>query len=76
VEASILLARGDEVMRFGELQKALPGVNTTMFTKQLRELEGDGIVRRKIYPEMPPWVEYAVTDFWKNLILILEALCI
>ena len=62
-------------MRFGELQKALPGVNTKMLTKQLRELEEDGIIRRKVYPEVPPRVEYAITDFGKTLLPILEALC-
>jgi DNA-binding HxlR family transcriptional regulator len=71
----ILWALGDEVMRFGELQKALPGVNTKMLTKQLRELEQDGVIRRKIYPEVPPRVEYTITDFGKTLIPILEALC-
>ncbi|MDD1681915.1 MAG: helix-turn-helix transcriptional regulator [Methanoregula sp.] len=71
----ILWALGDEVMRFGELQKALPGVNTKMLTKQLRELEEDGVIRRKIYPEVPPRVEYTITDFGKTLIPILEALC-
>jgi DNA-binding HxlR family transcriptional regulator len=71
----ILWALGDNVMRFGELQKELPGVNAKMLTKQLRELEEDGIIRRKIYPEVPPRVEYAITDFGKTLIPILEALC-
>jgi DNA-binding HxlR family transcriptional regulator len=71
----ILWALGDNIMRFGELQKELPGVNTKMLTKQLRELEEDGIILRKIYPEVPPRVEYAITDFGKTLIPILEALC-
>ena len=71
----ILWALGDEVMRFGELQKALPGVNTKMLTKQLRELEADGILSRRVYPEVPPRVEYVITDFGKTLIPILEALC-
>lgn len=71
----ILWALGDRVMRFGELQKALPGVNTKMLTKQLRELEEDGVLRRKVYPEVPPRVEYAITDFGRTLIPILEALC-
>jgi DNA-binding HxlR family transcriptional regulator len=71
----ILWALGDEVMRFGELQKALPGVNTKMLTKQLRELEEDGVLRRKIYPEIPPRVEYTITDFGKTLLPILNALC-
>jgi DNA-binding HxlR family transcriptional regulator len=71
----ILWALGDDVLRFSELQKALPNVNAKMLTKQLRELEEDGIIRRKIYPEVPPRVEYTITDFGKTLIPILNALC-
>lgn len=71
----ILWALGDEVLRFSELQKELPGVNTKMLTKQLRELEEDGVITRKVYPEVPPRVEYKITDFGKTLIPILEALC-
>ncbi|MFA6224721.1 MAG: helix-turn-helix domain-containing protein [Methanoregula sp.] len=71
----ILWALGNNVMRFGELQKGLPGVNAKMLTKQLRELEEDGVITRTIYPEVPPRVEYAITDFGKTLIPILQALC-
>ena len=71
----ILWALGDRVLRFGELQKAIPGVNTKMLTKQLRELEEDGVIKRTVYPEVPPRVEYSITDFGKTLIPILEALC-
>ena len=52
----ILWALGDRVLRFSELQKALPGVNTKMLTKQLRELEEDGVITRTVYPEVPPRV--------------------
>lgn len=71
----ILWALGDAVLRFNELQKAIPGVNTKMLTKQLRELEEDGVIKRTVYPEVPPRVEYRITDFGKTLIPILEALC-
>jgi DNA-binding HxlR family transcriptional regulator len=71
----ILWALGDNVMRFGELQKGLPGVNAKMLTKQLRELEEDGVIKRTIFPEVPPRVEYAITDFGRTLIPILQALC-
>jgi DNA-binding HxlR family transcriptional regulator len=71
----ILWALGDEVMRFSELQKALPGINTKMLTKQLRALENDGVIKRTVYPEVPPRVEYMITEFGKTLIPILEALC-
>ena len=71
----ILWHLGDSVMRFGELQKSLHGVNAKMLTKKLRELEEDGVIRRTVYPEVPPRVEYAITEFGKTLIPILEALC-
>lgn len=71
----ILWALGDSVMRFGELQRGLPGVNAKMLTKQLRELEEDGVITRTVYPEVPPRVEYSITDFGKTLIPILQALC-
>jgi len=65
----------DNVLRFNELQKGLPGVNSKMLTKQLRELEGDGVIRRKVYAEVPPRVEYTITEFGKTVLPILEALC-
>jgi DNA-binding HxlR family transcriptional regulator len=66
----------DSVVRFGELQKGLPGVNAKMLTKQLRELEEDGVIHRNIYAEVPPRVEYSITNFGMTLIPILEALCL
>ncbi len=71
----ILWRIGNNVLRFSELQKALPGINTKMLTKQLRSLEKDGVILRKVYAEVPPHVEYQITDFGKTLIPILEALC-
>lgn len=71
----ILWHLGDGVLRFSELQKGLPGVNAKMLTKQLRELEEDGVIRRTVYPEVPPRVEYTITEFGKTLIPILQALC-
>lgn len=71
----ILWHLGDGVLRFSELQKGLPGVNAKMLTKQLRELEEDGVIRRTVYPEVPPRVEYTITEFGRTLIPILQALC-
>jgi len=71
----ILWHLGDSVLRFSELQRGLPGVNAKMLTKQLRELEEDGVIRRTVYPEVPPRVEYTITEFGKTLIPILQALC-
>ncbi len=65
----------DATKRFSELQRELPGVNAKMLTKQLRELEEDGVVRRTVHPEVPPRVEYAVTDFGRTLLPVMEALC-
>jgi DNA-binding HxlR family transcriptional regulator len=71
----ILWALGDNVLRFNQLQKGLPGVNSKTLTKQLRELEEDGVIQRTVFPEVPPRVEYTMTDFGRTLIPILRELC-
>lgn len=62
------------VKRFGELHRALIGVTQKMLTQQLRELERDGILHRKVYPQVPPKVEYSVTPLGESLKPILKAM--
>lgn len=58
--------------RFGELRRLLPGVTQRMLTLQLRELEADGVVHRRVFLQVPPKVEYSLTDFGASLKPILE----
>jgi DNA-binding HxlR family transcriptional regulator len=60
-----------ETRRFGELKKLVCGVTQKMLTQQLRELEEDGLIHREIYKEIPPKVEYSLTDFGNSLTPIL-----
>ena len=53
--------------RFAELRRAIPGITEKMLTQQLRELEADGVVSRRIYPTVPPKVEYSLTDYGRSL---------
>ncbi|MFN3749832.1 MAG: winged helix-turn-helix transcriptional regulator [Thiobacillus sp.] len=60
--------------RFNELARLMPAVTQRMLTRQLRELEADQIVSRKIYPEIPPRVEYSLTEFGRTLDPVLRTL--
>ncbi|MDB5355999.1 MAG: helix-turn-helix transcriptional regulator [Phycisphaerales bacterium] len=61
--------------RFSELRRSLEGVTQKMLTQQLRELESDGIVNRKVYPQVPPKVEYSLTGEGQSLKPVVEAMC-
>lgn len=70
----ILALLAEKPRRFSELQRELPAITQRILTLQLRELETDGIVHREIYQQIPPKVEYSLTDFGETLKPILLAL--
>ena len=67
-----LFARG--TLRFSELEKAIPRISQKMLIQQLRDLERDGIVRRTVYPQVPPKVEYDLTDWGQAMCPALDSL--
>lgn len=60
--------------RFGELKRSVKGITQSMLTQQLRELEDDGLINRKIYAEIPPKVEYTLTEFGLTLSPIMQSM--
>ncbi|WP_017663129.1 winged helix-turn-helix transcriptional regulator [Baaleninema simplex] len=63
-----------EVKRFNQLHRALDGITQKMLTQQLREMEADGLVLRTVYPQVPPKVEYSLTELGRSLKPILDAM--
>lgn len=64
----------ERTMRFSELQREIDGITQKMLTEQLRELEKDGLVHRKVFPQVPPKVEYSITEYGKTLVPVLETM--
>lgn len=62
------------VQRYSDLEKLIPGISQKMLAQQLRQLEADGIVARKVYPQVPPKVEYRLTEWGQTLCPALDAL--
>lgn len=62
----------DETKRFSEIKKFLSGISQGSLTKQLKELESDGLIHREVYPEVPPRVEYSLTDMGQEILPILK----
>ena len=62
------------ILRFSELERAIPGVSQKMLIQQLRDLEENGIVFRRVYPQVPPKVEYELTEWGQAMCPALDAL--
>jgi len=67
------LSRG--IGRFSELERAIPQITKKMLAQQLRELERDGVVHREVFAEVPPRVEYSLTEHGHSLAPVIEAIC-
>ncbi|WP_033827902.1 winged helix-turn-helix transcriptional regulator [Bacillus andreraoultii] len=61
-------------MRFSELKRSIPNITQKMLTKNLRELEEEDIIERVVFPQVPPKVEYSITEYGKELEPILHAM--
>jgi len=71
----ILYQLRNKTLRFGELKKRIPKITQKMLSQQLRELEKNKLLKRKVYAEVPPRVEYTATDLATKLDPVLDALC-
>jgi DNA-binding HxlR family transcriptional regulator len=65
---------GSNIRRFSELERAIPGISQKMLIQQLRQLEADGVVARIVHPEVPPRVEYHLTEWGQTLCPVLDKL--
>jgi len=74
-KAIILFHLINKTLRFNELQKLIPQATPKMLTQQLRELEGDGLIIRTVYPVVPPKTEYSLLELGKSIIPIINAMC-
>lgn len=63
-----------ETKRFSEIKKLIPTISQKMLTQQLRELEADAVIHRRVYPVVPPKVEYSLTEYGRTLMPILDAM--
>ncbi|EMF61995.1 winged helix-turn-helix transcriptional regulator [Stenotrophomonas maltophilia] len=72
----IMWLLNQRIYRFGELRKAIPGITQHMLTAQLRELEADGLISRTVFAEVPPRVEYEITQKARGLGPTMEALTV
>jgi DNA-binding HxlR family transcriptional regulator len=74
-KALILWNLMDMTRRFSELKRSIPKCTEKMLVQQLRDLESAGLIERRVYPEVPPKVEYSMSAYGKRLVPVLGALC-
>ncbi|MGH8743392.1 MAG: winged helix-turn-helix transcriptional regulator [Burkholderiales bacterium] len=61
--------------RFGELRRSIPEITQRMLTQQLRELEKDGVITRKVYAQVPPRVDYSISELGNSLQPVMKSIC-
>ncbi|HSB47750.1 MAG TPA: helix-turn-helix domain-containing protein [Candidatus Bilamarchaeum sp.] len=71
----ILFHLDDKPKRFSELKRTIPEITEKMLAQQLKELEKDSVISRKVYPQVPPKVEYSMTKYGKTLQPVIGAMC-
>lgn len=74
-DAYIILVMKKKVLRYNELKRALGKVTHKMLSSQLKELEADGLIIRNEYPQVPPKVEYSMSERGLSLMPVLQSLC-
>ncbi len=74
-KAVLLWHLSNGTKRFSEFKKLMPKITEKMLASQLRALENDGLINRKVYPVVPPKVEYNLSEFGKTVIPVLQAMC-
>lgn len=70
----LLFCIANGVDRFGAMQRSVPDITKQMLTKQLRELEADGLITRTVFPVVPPRVDYALSDKGRSMLPVIDAM--
>ena len=74
-KAVILYHLGSDTLRYNQIRKKIPAITDKMLAQQLRELESDNLIIKKIYPVIPPKTEYSLSELGKTLIPLLDSMC-
>lgn len=74
-KAVILYHLSNDTLRYNQIRKKIPAITDKMLAQQLRELESDNLIIKKIYPVIPPKTEYSLSELGKTLIPLLDSMC-